>query len=55
MMNAARKQTSPLANLGGEIRQLRKVRGITLQQMADAIGKSVGFLSQVVHPSARQG
>jgi transcriptional regulator with XRE-family HTH domain len=47
MMNAARKQTSPLANLGGEIRQLRKVRGITLQQMADAIGKSVGFLSQV--------
>ncbi|MFT5503524.1 MAG: transcriptional regulator with XRE-family HTH domain [Gammaproteobacteria bacterium] len=36
-----------LANLGDEIRQLRKVRGITLQSMAKSIGKSVGFLSQV--------
>ena len=36
-----------LANLGDEIRQLRKVRGLTLQTMAKAIGKSVGFLSQV--------
>ena len=43
----ATKQTAQLADLGGEIRQLRKIRGITLQQMADAIGKSVGFLSQV--------
>ena len=33
--------------LGSEIRQLRKVRGITLQQLALATGKSVGFLSQV--------
>lgn len=41
------KQTPPLADLGSEIRQLRKIRGLTLQQMADAIGKSVGFLSQV--------
>ena len=41
------KQKPQLADLGNEIRQLRKVRGITLQQMADAIGKSVGFLSQV--------
>ena len=39
--------TDQLANLGEEIRQLRKVRGITLQEMADTIGKSVGFLSQV--------
>ena len=46
-MNTAKKQTAQLADLGGEIRQLRKVRGVTLQQMADAIGKSVGFLSQV--------
>ena len=37
----------PISNLGDEIRQLRKVRGLTLQEMADAIGKSVGFLSQV--------
>ena len=36
-----------LADLGNEIRQLRKVRGITLQQLALATGKSVGFLSQV--------
>jgi transcriptional regulator with XRE-family HTH domain len=36
-----------LANLGDEIRQLRKVRGLTLQTMAKAISKSVGFLSQV--------
>ena len=46
-MKTAAKQTSALADLGDEIRQLRKVRGITLQKMADAIGKSVGFLSQV--------
>ena len=36
-----------LADLGNEIRQLRKVRGLTLQQMARATAKSVGFLSQV--------
>jgi transcriptional regulator with XRE-family HTH domain len=47
MMNTPEKKTSQLSDLGDEIRQLRKVRGITLQQMADAIGKSVGFLSQV--------
>ena len=40
-------QAAPLSDLGNEIRQLRKVRGITLQQMALATGKSVGFLSQV--------
>ena len=43
--SASREQ--PLADLGNEIRQLRKVRGITLQQLALATGKSVGFLSQV--------
>lgn len=37
----------PLAVLGDEIRQLRRVRGMTLQQLARATGKSVGFLSQV--------
>ena len=40
-------RSEPLSDLGNEIRQLRKVRGITLQQMALATGKSVGFLSQV--------
>ena len=43
----ARERAATLADLGHEIRQLRKVRGITLQQMARATGKSVGFLSQV--------
>jgi transcriptional regulator with XRE-family HTH domain len=36
-----------LATLGNEIRQLRKVRGLTLQALAQATSKSVGFLSQV--------
>jgi transcriptional regulator with XRE-family HTH domain len=45
--SAARNRYQPLADLGKEIRQLRKVRGITLQQLALATGKSVGFLSQV--------
>ena len=38
---------NPLADLGNEIRQLRKVRSMTLQQLAEACGRSVGFLSQV--------
>ena len=45
--NTASAQPEPFADLGQEIRQLRKVRGITLQQLALATGKSVGFLSQV--------
>lgn len=45
--NAALSQDHALADLGSDIRQLRKVRGITLQQLAQATGKSVGFLSQV--------
>ena len=45
--NAAQSFQKPLADLGNEIRQLRKVRGITLQQLALSTGKSVGYLSQV--------
>ena len=45
--STALSQKPALADLGSEIRQLRKVRGITLQQLALATGKSVGFLSQV--------
>jgi len=37
----------PFADLGREIRQLRKVRGLTLQQLAERTGRSLGFLSQV--------
>ncbi|MDH3635496.1 MAG: cupin domain-containing protein [Gammaproteobacteria bacterium] len=45
--NTALSSDHALADLGNDIRQLRKVRGITLQQLALATGKSVGFLSQV--------
>ena len=41
------QQQRACADLGSEIRQLRKIRGITLQRLALATGKSVGFLSQV--------
>ncbi len=46
-MNPPKTDKDQLANLGGEIRQLRKVRNITLEALAEATGKSVGFLSQV--------
>ncbi len=33
--------------IGSQIRELRKVKGMTLQQVADAAGISVGYLSQI--------
>ena len=33
--------------LGADLRALRKARGLTLKALAEAIGKSVGWLSQV--------
>ncbi len=36
-----------LASLGDDIRDLRKARNMTLQDLATATGKSIGFLSQV--------
>jgi len=33
--------------VGEQIRDLRKAKGVTLQAMADAIGKSVGYVSQI--------
>jgi len=33
--------------VGEQIRDLRKGRGVTLQALADATGKSVGYLSQI--------
>lgn len=47
LMETTADSADQLANLGDEIRQLRNVRGLTLEQMAEATGKSVGFLSQV--------
>lgn len=42
-------QTNPGNNpsLGADLRSLRKARGMTLQDMADALERSVGWLSQV--------
>ncbi|MGO7043435.1 helix-turn-helix domain-containing protein [Rhizobium acaciae] len=37
----------PEAAIGGQIRELRKVKGFTLQQVADAAEISVGYLSQI--------
>ncbi|KNG93485.1 helix-turn-helix domain-containing protein [Pseudaestuariivita atlantica] len=34
-------------SLGADIRALRKARGLTLQDMADALNRSVGWVSQV--------
>lgn len=33
--------------LGADLRALRKARGLTLSEIADALGKSVGWMSQV--------
>jgi transcriptional regulator with XRE-family HTH domain len=47
MTQAARKPSTDIDTLGDDIRQLRKARGLTLQDLADKTGKSIGFLSQV--------
>ncbi|MGX9352871.1 helix-turn-helix domain-containing protein [Shimia sp. W99] len=36
-----------LGTLGADIRALRKARGVTLAELAEALGRSVGWLSQV--------
>lgn len=41
------KLPSEAATLGADLRALRKARGRTLQDMADAVGRSVGWISQV--------
>jgi len=38
---------TPIQSLGADIRSLRKTRGLTLNALADQVGKSVGWLSQV--------
>jgi len=39
--------TSFAKSLGADLRALRKARGMTLAEMADQLGRSVGWLSQV--------
>lgn len=38
---------APDAEIGSQLRELRKVKGLTLQQVADAAEISVGYLSQI--------
>lgn len=40
-------QVSDEPAVGGQIRELRKVKGLTLQQVANAAGISVGYLSLI--------
>ncbi len=40
-------QISAMRSLGADLRALRKARGLTLSDMAQALGRSVGWLSQV--------
>ncbi len=41
------KLSHPLSSLGADMRALRKARGITLEDMAETLDRSVGWLSQV--------
>ena len=48
MNGTAEAKRSPLSRLlAGDIRALRKARGLTLSVIADKVGRSVGWLSQV--------
>ena len=40
-------EVAEASSIGADIRALRKGRGLTLEALADDLGKSVGFLSQV--------
>ena len=44
---------SGLRRLGAEIREVRKARGLTLQDMSDAVSCSVAYLSRIERGSAR--
>ncbi|MEM1351012.1 MAG: XRE family transcriptional regulator [Pseudomonadota bacterium] len=39
--------TTPATGLGADLRALRKARGLTLTDLAERLGRSVGWLSQV--------
>jgi transcriptional regulator with XRE-family HTH domain len=41
------RAADPSAEIGAQIRELRRVKELTLQQMADRVGVSVGYLSQI--------
>jgi transcriptional regulator with XRE-family HTH domain len=42
-----RSPASPELQIGEQIRELRRIKGMTLQQVAGAVGISTGYLSQI--------
>ncbi len=46
---------SQTQTLGADLRALRKARGLTLVEMSDALGRSVGWLSQVERDKSEPG
>jgi len=46
---------SDTATLGADIRALRKARGLTLVDLSDILGRSVGWLSQVERDKSEPG
>ena len=46
---------SDTATLGADIRALRKARGLTLMDLSDILGRSVGWLSQVERDKSEPG
>lgn len=54
-MQQERSASASSKSLGADLRALRKARGLTLAQMSDRLGRSVGWVSQVErdlsHPS----
>jgi transcriptional regulator with XRE-family HTH domain len=43
----ARAKRDAEPDIGSQIRELRKIKGFTLQQMADQVSVSIGFMSQI--------
>ena len=46
-MQPASQQTDRAPGIGGDLRALRKARGLTLAELALKVGRSVGWLSQI--------
>lgn len=48
-----RGTADPAVNIGSQIRHLRKMRQLSLQEMAEKLGCSIGYLSQVERNQSR--
>src|SRR5450631_226546 len=44
---SSRREVFPLSPLGSQIRDLRAARGFSLARLAESIGKSIGYVSQI--------